>query len=108
MFLQKILEALRESVKRADLCSAAIDIRRRCGHKQEALRSLWTRSWALRPPATAREPAKSAAWRLKVTFWLDMAMLVSVCALQTVRFTGLALHEWLGLAIVAMVLEAAI
>ena len=54
--------------------------------------------------ATAREPAKSATWRLKVTFWLDTAMLVSICALQTVRFTGLVLHEWLGLAMVAMVL----
>lgn len=54
--------------------------------------------------ATGREPAKSAAWRLKVTFWLDMAMLVSICALQTIDFTGLVLHEWLGLAMVAMVL----
>ena len=41
---------------------------------------------------------------MKVTFWLDVALLVSVCALQTVSFTGLVLHEWLGLAIVGMVL----
>jgi Domain of unknown function (DUF4405) len=54
--------------------------------------------------AAAREPSKSAAWRLKVTFWLDVTMLVSICALQTVRFTGLVLHEWLGLAIVSMIL----
>jgi cytochrome b561 len=53
--------------------------------------------------ASAREPAKSAPWRLKITFWLDVTMLLSICALQTVRFTGLVLHEWLGLAIVAMV-----
>jgi cytochrome b561 len=52
--------------------------------------------------ATAREP-KSATGRLKITFWLDMAMLVSICALQTVRFTGLLIHEWLGLTIVGMV-----
>jgi len=43
-------------------------------------------------------------WRLKTTFWLDIALLVSVCALQTVRFTGLVVHEWLGLAVIAMVL----
>ena len=52
----------------------------------------------------AREPAKSAQWRLKITFWLDATLLVSICALQTVRFTGLVLHEWLGLAMVCMVL----
>jgi cytochrome b len=47
---------------------------------------------------------KSVAWRLKVTFWLDVMMVVSICALQTVRFTGLVFHEWLGLAMVAMIL----
>ena len=54
--------------------------------------------------SAAREPAKSAAWRFTMTFWLDVTMLLSICALQTVRFTGLVLHEWLGLATVAMVL----
>jgi cytochrome b len=39
-----------------------------------------------------------------MTFWLDMTLLASVCALQTVSFTGLVLHEWLGLAMVGMVL----
>jgi hypothetical protein len=48
-------------------------------------------------------PAKPARRRLKTTFWLDVTLLVSVCALQTVRFTGLVLHEWLGLAIVGLV-----
>ena len=52
----------------------------------------------------ARESAKPAHWRLKATFWLDVTLLVSVCVLQTVRFTGLVLHEWLGLAMVGMVL----
>ena len=42
-------------------------------------------------------------WRLRITFWLDVTLLVSVCALQTVRFTGLVIHEWLGLAMVVMV-----
>src|SRR5438067_13019996 len=51
-----------------------------------------------------RESAKPAQWRLKITFWLDVTLLLSVCALQTVSFTGLVLHEWLGLAIVGMVL----
>lgn len=43
-------------------------------------------------------------WRLKTTFWLDIALLVSVSALMTVRFTGLVVHEWLGLAVIGMVL----
>ncbi len=50
------------------------------------------------------ELAKPAQWRLKITFSLDVILLVSICALQTVRFTGLVLHEWLGLAMVGMVL----
>jgi hypothetical protein len=53
--------------------------------------------------AEVRESAKPAQWRLKTTFWLDVALLVSVCALQTVSFTGLVVHEWLGLAMVGMV-----
>ncbi len=53
--------------------------------------------------AEARESAKPAQWRLKTTFWLDVTLMLSVCALQTVPFTGLVVHEWLGLAIVGMV-----
>jgi hypothetical protein len=51
-----------------------------------------------------RKSAKPAQWRLKLTFGLDVTLLVSVCILQTVSFTGLVLHEWLGLAMVGMVL----
>ena len=51
----------------------------------------------------ARESARPAQWRLKTTFWLDVTLLVSFCAMQTVPFTGLVLHEWLGLAMVIMV-----
>ena len=51
-----------------------------------------------------RESARPAQWRLKLTFWLDVTLLVSVCILQTVSFTGLVLHEWLGLSMVGMVL----
>jgi hypothetical protein len=54
--------------------------------------------------AATGESAKPVQWRLKITFWLDVTLLVSICALQTVRFTGLVLHEWLGLAMVGMVL----
>src|SRR5215470_3609207 len=50
-----------------------------------------------------RVSAKPAQLRLKMTFWLDVTLLVSVCALQTVSFTGLLLHEWLGLAMVGIV-----
>jgi hypothetical protein len=54
--------------------------------------------------AGTRESAKPALWRFKMTVWLDVTLLVSVCALQTVSFTGLVVHEWLGLAMVGMVL----
>lgn len=50
-----------------------------------------------------RPPATTAQWRLTLTFLLDMMLLLSVCALQAVTFTGLVLHEWLGLAMVVMV-----
>src|SRR6185369_1721180 len=53
--------------------------------------------------AEARQSAKPAQWRLKTIFWLDVTLLLSVCVLQNVRFTGLVLHEWLGLAMVGMV-----
>ena len=52
------------------------------------------------PPLTS---AATSHWRLKTTFWLDAALLASVCALETVPFTEL-IHEWLGLALVAMVI----
>jgi cytochrome b561 len=52
----------------------------------------------------ADKSAKPIPWRLRVTFWLDVVLLVSICTLQTVRFTGLVLHEWLGLAVIGMTL----
>ena len=36
-----------------------------------------------------RESVKPAQWRLKITLWLDVTLLVSVCALQTVTLTGM-------------------
>jgi hypothetical protein len=53
--------------------------------------------------ANARSAAKRPQGRLKTAFWLDVALLISVSALQTVRFTGLVIHEWLGLALVLIV-----
>jgi hypothetical protein len=50
-----------------------------------------------------RESAKLGQGRLKIAFWLDLTLLASVCALQTVPFTWLVLHEWLGLAMVGMI-----
>ncbi len=49
------------------------------------------------------ERAKPLHWRLKVAFWFDVTLAVSVCAPQTVPATGLVIHEWLGLALVTMV-----
>lgn len=53
--------------------------------------------------AEVLESAKPLHWRLKVTFWLDAMLAISVCVLQTVPGTGLVIHEWLGLAVIAMV-----
>lgn len=50
-----------------------------------------------------RDSAKPATRRLKATFWLDVALLLFFCALETVPFTGLVIHEWLGLALVIMI-----
>jgi hypothetical protein len=55
------------------------------------------------PDLAENVSAQGTQSRLKTTFWLDVTLLVAVAALQTVRFTGLVLHECLGLAMVAMV-----
>ena len=52
----------------------------------------------------ACDSERPARWRLRTTFWLDVTLLLSVCALETVPFTGLILHEWIGLVMVGMVL----
>ena len=42
--------------------------------------------------------------RIQLTFWLDLTLLFSVCALEAVTFTGLSLHEWLGVAVTGLIL----
>ncbi len=42
--------------------------------------------------------------RIQTVFWLDLTLLVGMCALQSVSFTGLSLHEWLALAILCPIL----
>ena len=51
-------------------------------------------------PDNSLKPAPS---RLKVAFYLDVALLISVCALEQIPFTGALIHEWLGLAFAAMI-----
>jgi len=46
---------------------------------------------------------KPAPPRLKAAFWLDVTLLISVCALEQIPFTGAMVHEWLGLAFAAMI-----
>ena len=41
--------------------------------------------------------------KLRIVFWLDVSLLLSICAVETVPFTGMLLHEWLGLALAGMV-----
>jgi hypothetical protein len=41
--------------------------------------------------------------RLKFTFSLNLALLLAVCALEQIPFTGAILHEWLGLTFAAMI-----
>ena len=38
----------------------------------------------------------------RFTFWLDVTLLLAFCALETVPFTGLVVHEWVGLAVACM------
>lgn len=42
--------------------------------------------------------------RIHLMFWLDACLLVSICALETVPFTGLWVHEWLGVVVTALIL----
>jgi hypothetical protein len=42
--------------------------------------------------------------RIQLNFWLDLTLLISVCALEAVTFTGLTLHEWLGVATAGLIL----
>ena len=41
--------------------------------------------------------------RLQLIFLLDATLLLCICALETLSFTGLILHEWIGLAIAVMI-----
>ncbi|MEI9972163.1 MAG: DUF4405 domain-containing protein [Ignavibacteriota bacterium] len=50
--------------------------------------------------ATANKPV---AARLKIAFALDVALLLAICALEQIPFTGATAHEWLGLAFAALV-----
>jgi len=42
--------------------------------------------------------------RIQVTFWFDLTLLLSMCALQSVTFTGLTVHEWLAIAVMGLIL----
>ncbi len=42
--------------------------------------------------------------RVQTIFWLDAGLLVSMCALGSVNFTGLAVHEWLAVATMGLIL----
>jgi hypothetical protein len=42
--------------------------------------------------------------RVQATFWLDLTLLISICALESETFTGLSVHEWLALAAVGLIL----
>jgi cytochrome b561 len=42
--------------------------------------------------------------RVQLLFWLDVTLLLLTAALETVPFTGLTLHEWIGIAITLLVL----
>ena len=50
-----------------------------------------------------RDSAKPATRRLKATFWLDVALLLFFCALETVPFTGLVLNLSLFAAMTALI-----
>ncbi len=56
-----------------------------------------------RLPRLLANSIKPAPARLKVAFWLDVTLLISVCALEQIPFTGAIVHEWLGLAFAAMI-----
>jgi len=42
--------------------------------------------------------------RVQAVFFLDSTLLLGMCALESVSFTGLRLHEWLAITMVALIL----
>ncbi len=42
--------------------------------------------------------------RIQLIFWLDVTLLLLICVLEVVPFTGLSLHEWIGIAIIVLIL----
>lgn len=42
--------------------------------------------------------------RNTLTLWLDTALLVVTCALMVTSFTGIPLHEWIGVALIPALL----
>jgi cytochrome b561 len=46
---------------------------------------------------------KPAPTRLKIVFWLDVVLLIAVCAQEQIGFTGAILHEWTGLTFAALI-----
>jgi len=54
----------------------------------------------------ARTPRRKVLARTKADFWLDAALLVAFALDYSFRFTGLSLHEWIGIALgVALVVH---
>ena len=51
-----------------------------------------------------RSPMGPLIPRTQLALWLDVTLLVSICLLESVTFTGLSIHEWLALLIVGFVL----
>jgi len=41
--------------------------------------------------------------RIRIVFWLDLTLLLSICALETLGFTGLVIHEWLATGLIALI-----
>ncbi|HVW83164.1 MAG TPA: DUF4405 domain-containing protein [Bryobacteraceae bacterium] len=72
---------------------AAREPRNDMGNKQSSAR---------RAVSSGASPTRAPS-RLQVVFWLDAILLISVCALETVPFTGMIAHEWLGLAVAGMI-----
>jgi cytochrome b561 len=42
--------------------------------------------------------------RNRLTFWLDLVLLLVACSLMVTRFTGLRLHEWISVGLVPLLL----
>ena len=65
----------------------------------------WTRpGWSARPPPRLPGRRRQIAARTRLDFWFDAVLLLGFTLAYSYGFTGIAIHEWLGIGLGAALL----